>query len=409
MAEQTAKIEYFVWQGKDKEGNKRSGTIEAPDSAKAKAELRRRGIIPTKVRKKPNSALDKLFNKPNAGDIAVFSRQLATMINSGVPLVNALDIIAGGVEKPLLREIITAIKNDVGGGTPLAVALGKYPEYFDDLFCNLINVGEQSGSLDILLKNIADYKERIESIKSKIKKAMFYPIAVISIAIIITVILMIFVVPAFAELFGSFGAELPAPTRVVIAMSEFLQQWGWVILGGVVATVWLFIRAYKKSPALRAAMSRLSLRLPVFGGIFTKGAMARFARTLSTMFGAGVPLVEAMSSVAGAVGNVVYAKAVLEMRDQVATGQPLHTAMQETELFPNMVIQMTAIGEEAGSLDSMLAKVADFFEEQVNDAIDALSSLMEPIIMAILGVLIGGLVVAMYMPIFQMGSVVGGT
>ncbi len=409
MAEQTAKIEYFVWQGKDKEGNKRSGTIEAPDSAKAKAELRRRGIIPIKVRKKPNSALDKLFNKPNAGDIAVFSRQLATMINSGVPLVNALDIIAGGVEKPLLREIITAIKNDVGGGTPLAVALGKYPEYFDDLFCNLINVGEQSGSLDILLKNIADYKERIESIKSKIKKAMFYPIAVIAIAIIITVILMIFVVPAFAELFGSFGAELPAPTRVVIAMSEFLQQWGWVILGGVIATVWLFIRAYKKSPALRAAMSRLSLRLPVFGGIFTKGAMARFARTLSTMFGAGVPLVEAMSSVAGAVGNVVYAKAVLEMRDQVATGQPLHTAMRETELFPNMVIQMTAIGEEAGSLDSMLAKVADFFEEQVNDAIDALSSLMEPIIMAVLGVLIGGLVVAMYMPIFQMGSVVGGS
>ena len=409
MAEQTAKLEHFVWQGKDKEGNKHSGIIEAPDSAKVKAELRRRGIIPTKVKKKPNSALDKLFNKPNAGDIAVFSRQLATMINSGVPLVNALDIIAGGVEKPLLREIITAIKNDVGGGTPLAVALGKYPEYFDELFCNLINVGEQSGSLDILLKNIADYKERIESIKSKIKKAMFYPIAVISIAIIITVILMIFVVPAFAELFGSFGAELPAPTRVVIAMSEFLQQWGWVILGGLIAAVWLFIRAYKKSPALRAAMSRLSLRLPVFGGIFTKGAMARFARTLSTMFGAGVPLVEAMSSVAGAVGNVVYAKAVLEMRDQVATGQPLHTAMRETELFPNMVIQMTAIGEEAGSLDSMLAKVADFFEEQVNDAIDALSSLMEPIIMAVLGVLIGGLVVAMYMPIFQMGSVVGGT
>ncbi len=409
MAEQTAKLEYFIWQGKDKNGNKRNGIIEAENSAVVKAELRRQGIIPIKIKKKPNSALDRLFNKPNAADIAVFSRQLATMINSGVPLVNALDIIAGGMDKPLMREMVVAIKNDVGGGTPLATALGKYPEYFDELFCNLVNVGEQSGSLDILLKNIADYKERIESIKSKIKKAMFYPVAVIAIAIIITVILMIFVVPAFAELFGSFGAELPTPTKIVISMSEFLQAWGWAILGGLIVTAWLFTRAYKKSPALRATISRLSLRLPIFGPIFTKGAMARFARTLSTMFGAGVPLVEAMSSVAGAVGNVVYAKAVLEMRDQVATGQPLHTAMRETELFPNMVIQMTAIGEEAGSLDGMLAKVADFFEEQVNDAIDALSSLMEPIIMAILGVLIGGLVVAMYMPIFQMGSVVGGT
>ena len=408
MAEQTIKLEFFLWEGKDRKGNKQSGTMEAENSAVVKAELRRRGILPGKIKKKPNSALDKLFNKPNAGDIAMFSRQLATMINSGVPLVTALDIIAGGIEKAPMREMIVAIKNDVGGGTPLAAAMGKFPEHFDELFCNLVNVGEQSGALDILLKNIADYKERIESIKSKIKKAMFYPIAVIAIAIIITVILMIWVVPAFAELFGSFGAELPMPTRIVIAMSEFLQTWGWAMLGGLIVGIYLFIRIYKKSPALRAAMSRLSLKLPVFGGIFTKGAIARFARTMSTMFGAGVPLVEAMSSVSGAVGNVVYAKAVLEMRDQVATGQPLNSAMRETELFPNMVIQMTAIGEEAGSLDSMLAKVADFYEEQVNDAIDALSSLMEPIIMAILGTLIGGLVVAMYMPIFQLGSVVGG-
>ncbi len=408
MAEQTVKLEYFIWEGKDKKGGKANGIMEAENSAMVKAELRRRGIVPGKIKKQSKSALDGIFNKPNAGDVAVFSRQLATMINSGVPLVNALDIIAGGIEKSTMREIVTAVKNDVGGGTPLASALSRYPEQFDELFCNLVNVGEQSGSLDILLKNIADYKERIESIKSKIKKAMFYPIAVIVIAIIITVILMIFVVPAFAELFGSFGAELPLPTKVVIAMSEFLQAWGWAILAGLVASGYLFLRAYKKSAALRAAMSRLSLRLPVFGPIFTKGAMARFARTMATMFGAGVPLVEAMSSVSGAVGNVVYAKAVLEMRDQVATGQPLHTAMRDTQLFPNMVIQMTAIGEEAGSLDSMLAKVADFYEEQVNDAIDALSSLMEPIIMAILGVLIGGLVIAMYMPIFQMGSVVGG-
>ncbi len=408
MAEQTIKLEFFLWEGKDRKGNKQSGTMEAENSAVVKAELRRRGILPGKIKKKPNSALDKLFNKPNAGDIAMFSRQLATMINSGVPLVTALDIIAGGIEKAPMREMIVAIKNDVGGGTPLAAAMGKFPEHFDELFCNLVNVGEQSGALDILLKNIADYKERIESIKSKIKKAMFYPIAVIAIAIIITVILMIWVVPASPELFGSFGAELPMPTRIVIAMSEFLQTWGWAMLGGLIVGIYLFIRIYKKSPALRAAMSRLSLKLPVFGGIFTKGAIARFARTMSTMFGAGVPLVEAMSSVSGAVGNVVYAKAVLEMRDQVATGQPLNSAMRETELFPNMVIQMTAIGEEAGSLDSMLAKVADFYEEQVNDAIDALSSLMEPIIMAILGTLIGGLVVAMYMPIFQLGSVVGG-
>ncbi len=407
MAEQTAKLEHFIWQGKDKKGNKANGIMEAENSAVVKAELRRRGIIPGKIKKKPNSVLDKLFNKPNAGDIAVFSRQLATMINSGVPLVSALEIIAAGIEKPAMREMIVSIKNDVGGGTPLAAAMGRFPEHFDELFCNLVNVGEQSGALDILLKNIAEYKERMESIKSKIKKAMFYPIAVIAIAVIITVILMIFVVPAFAELFGSFGAELPLPTRIVIAMSEFLQTWGWAILAGIIAGVYLFIRIYKKSPALRAGMSRLSLKLPIFGSIFTKGAMARFARTMSTMFGAGVPLVEAMSSVSGAVGNVVYAKAVLEMRDQVATGQPLNTAMRETELFPNMVIQMTAIGEEAGSLDSMLAKVADFFEEQVNDAIDALSSLMEPIIMAVLGTLIGGLVIAMYMPIFQMGSVVG--
>ncbi len=408
MAEQTIKLEYFIWEGKDKKGGKANGIMEAENSAMVKAELRRRGIVPGKIRKQSKSMLDGLFNKPDAGDVAVFSRQLATMINSGVPLVNALEIIAGGIEKSTMREIVTAIKNDVGGGTPLASALARYPEQFDELFCNLVNVGEQSGSLDILLKNIADYKERIESIKSKIKKAMFYPIAVIVIAIIITVILMIFVVPAFADLFGSFGAELPLPTRIVIAMSEFLQAWGWAILAGLVVSGYLFTRAYKKSAALRASMSRLSLRLPIFGPIFTKGAMARFARTMATMFGAGVPLVEAMSSVSGAVGNVVYAKAVLEMRDQVATGQPLNTAMRDTQLFPNMVIQMTAIGEEAGSLDSMLAKVADFYEEQVNDAIDALSSLMEPIIMAILGVLIGGLVIAMYMPIFQMGSVVGG-
>ena len=408
MAEQTIKLDYFIWEGKDKKGGKTNGIMEAENSAMVKAELRRRGIVPGKIKKQSKSMLDGMFNKPNAGDVAVFSRQLATMINSGVPLVNALDIIAGGIEKSTMREIVTAVKNDVGGGTPLASALGRYPEQFDELFCNLVNVGEQSGSLDILLKNIADYKERIESIKSKIKKAMFYPIAVIVIAIVITVILMIFVVPAFADLFGSFGAELPLPTRIVIAMSEFLQAWGWAILAGLIVSGYLFTRAYKKSAALRASMSRLSLRLPVFGPIFTKGAMARFARTMATMFGAGVPLVEAMSSVSGAVGNVVYAKAVLEMRDQVATGQPLNTAMRDAQLFPNMVIQMTAIGEEAGSLDSMLAKVADFYEEQVNDAIDALSSLMEPIIMAILGVLIGGLVIAMYMPIFQMGSVVGG-
>ncbi len=404
---QTATQTVFQWEGKNRKGQKVKGELPGTNVALVKADLRRQGIQPTSVRKK-SKPLFGGAKKVKAKDIAIFSRQLATMMSSGVPLVQAFDIIGRGHDHAGMQELLGKIKTDIESGSNLSDALAKHPLQFDDLFCNLVRAGEHAGILDNILDKIATYKEKTEAIKAKIKKALTYPIAVIVVAFLITAVLMIFVIPEFKKLFGSFGADLPAPTKMVIAMSEFFQAYWYLIFGGIIGAVWGFMHSYKRSRKMRESMDRFMLKVPIFGPILTKAAIARYARTLSTMFAAGVPLVEAMDSVAGAVGNAVYSDAVLRMRDEVATGTQLNVAMRNTVLFPNMVVQMTAIGEEAGSLDTMLGKVADFYEEDVDNAVDNLSSLMEPIIMVILGGLIGGLVVAMYLPIFQMGKVVGG-
>jgi type IV pilus assembly protein PilC len=397
----------FVWEGTDRRGVKVKGETRSSSLALAKAELRRQGINPTRIRKKAQSLFGgKTKKKITAGDIAIMSRQMATMMSSGVPLVQSFEIIGRGHEKPSMAEMILAIKADVESGSPLAEALGKHPLYFDDLYCNLVNAGEQAGILDTLLDKIATYKEKTEALKSKIKKAMFYPVAVIVVAFIVTAILLMFVIPQFQELFSGFGADLPAMTLFVVALSQFFQDWWWAIFGGIGGAIYAFIYIKKRSRKFRHMLDRLILKLPVFGDLMHKAAIARFARTLSTMFAAGVPLVEAMSSVAGAAGNIVYSEAILRIRDDIATGSPLNQSMKQTELFPNMVVQMVAIGEEAGSVDGMLSKVADFYEQEVDDAVDGLSSLLEPMIMAFLGVVIGGLVIAMYLPIFKMGDVV---
>ncbi|SEO74462.1 type II secretion system F family protein [Aquisalimonas asiatica] len=397
----------FIWEGTDKRGERVKGENQAANVTMMKAELRRIGINPKNVRRK--SALSSLGQrkKPIApGDIAVFSRQLATMMNAGVPLVQGLDIMASGHQNPSMRELIADIKGDVEGGTNLSEALAKHPRYFNDLFCNLVEAGESAGVLDTLLDKLATYLEKTESIKKKIRKAMFYPAAVIVVAFIVTAILLIFVVPEFQNMFRSFGADLPVFTRMVINLSDFFQQYWYAIFGGIIGAVVAFVMTHRRSPRFRRFMDRLMLRIPVVGPILDKAATARFGRTLSTMFAAGVPLVEALESVSGACGNTVYEDAILEMKDQVASGQQLNVAMRLSNLFPHMVVQMAAIGEESGSLDTMLAKVADFYEEEVDNQIDSLSSLLEPFIMVILGVLVGGLVIAMYLPIFQMGQVI---
>jgi type IV pilus assembly protein PilC len=407
MAEQAIKQNTFTWEGKDSKGQKVKGETSGANIALVKASLRRQGITPAKVKKKSKP----LFGggksiKP--GDIAVFSRQLATMMNSGVPLVQSFDIVGRGHDNPRMQELLLNIKADIEGGSNLSDALAKHPLYFDDLYCNLVNAGEHAGILDSILDKVATYKEKTESIKAKIKKAMFYPTAVIVVAFIITAVLMIFVIPEFEKLFAGFGADLPAVTRFVINLSKTFQEWWWAIFGGIGLAIYGLLQAKKRSKKFNVFLDKFLLKVPIIGPILTKAAIARYARTLSTMFAAGVPLVEAMDSVAGAVGNVVYGEAVMRMRDDVATGTQLNVTMKQSGLFPNMVVQMTAIGEEAGSVDAMLGKVADFYEEEVDNAVDGLSSLLEPLIMAILGVLIGGLVIAMYMPIFQMGKVVGG-
>jgi type IV pilus assembly protein PilC len=331
---------------------------------------------------------------------------MATMMNSGVPLVQSFEIIGKGHENPAMANLIMTIKADVEAGNPLAEALAKHSRHFDDLYCNLVRAGEHAGILDTLLDKIATYMEKTESLKSKIKKAMFYPIAVIVVAFIVTTILMLFVIPQFQEMFSSFGADLPALTLLVIAISKFFQHYWWLIFGGIGTAIYCFFEAKQRSAKFRHFLDRAVLKVPVFGSIMNKAAIARFSRTLSTMFAAGVPLVEAMATVAGASGNIVYSEAILRIRDDIATGAPLNQSMRQTDLFPNMVVQMVAIGEEAGSVDSMLAKAADFYEQEVDDAVDGLSSLLEPVIMVFLGVVIGGLVVAMYLPIFKMGQVV---
>ncbi|MCK5723749.1 MAG: type II secretion system F family protein, partial [Gammaproteobacteria bacterium] len=352
------------------------------------------GINPTKVRKKPKPMFGGGKTKIVPADISIFARQLATMMDSGVPLVQSFEIIAKGHENQGMSDLLYAIKNDIEGGTTLSEALAKHPLQFDELFCNLVQAGEHAGILDSILDKIATYKEKTEAIKKKIKKAMTYPIAIMVVAFIITVILLIFVIPQFADLFAGFGADLPAMTKFVVAMSEWMQEWWWALIGTVFIVIKSALEAKKRSKPFNIFLDKYLLKAPVLGMILHKAAIARFARTLSTMFAAGVPLVEAMDSVSGAVGNVVYKEAVLKMRDEVSTGTQINVAMKAANLFPHMVVQMVAIGEEAGSVDSMLAKVADFYEAEVDDAVDNMTALLEPIIMAFLGVVIGGLVIA---------------
>jgi type IV pilus assembly protein PilC len=394
----------YSWTGMDKKGNRVSGKSLAPDEAALRADLRRQGIAVSRIKKQAQAF--KSGGKVNAGDIAVFSRQLATMLAAGIPLVQSFEIVGNGNEKPAMQKLILDIKQDVEGGTSLHEALAKQPLYFDDLFVNLVEAGEQAGALETLLDKIATYKEKTEALKKKVKKALFYPAAVMVVAVIVTVILMLFVIPQFEELFKGFGADLPAFTQLVINMSRWMQQYWYVLFGAIAGAFATFIYFHKRSRPMREFLDRAMLKFPIIGPILYKSAIARFSRTLATMFAAGVPLVEALESVAGATGNIVFENAVMKMRDEVATGQRLQRAMENTGLFPNMVIQMIAVGEEAGALDTMSGKVATFYEAEVDNAVDSMSSLLEPLIMAILGVLVGGLVIAMYLPIFKLGSVV---
>lgn len=405
MATKAIEPTAFLWEGTDKRGHRVKGEIQSLNINQAKVDLRRQGITPLKVSQKRKSRRG-VGKKITPKDIAIFSRQLATMMSAGVPLVQAFDIIGRGHENAGMRELVLTVKTDIESGISLAEALRKHPRYFDQLTCNLIQAGEQAGILDNLLNKIATYKEKTEAIKGKIKKAMFYPAAVLVVAFIVAAILLIFVIPQFQALFTNFGADLPALTMMVVHLSQIFVAYWWAIFGGIGLGIYGLIMANKRIPAFNERLQQLSLKIPVVGMILTKGAIARFARTLSTMFAAGVPLVEAMESVAGAVGNIVYSKAILKMRDEVSTGTSLQAAMGQANIFPNMVVQMVAIGEEAGSIDTMLGKVADFYEEEVDNAVDGLSSLMEPLIMVILGGMIGTLVIAMYLPIFKMGSVV---
>jgi type IV pilus assembly protein PilC len=393
----------FTWEGKDKRGQRVKGTSLAPDEQALRAELRRQGVAPSRIRKKRQL---RGGGKINPGDIAIFSRQLATMIAAGIPLVQAFEIIGSGHEKAAMQKLILDVKAHVEGGTSLHEALGKHPLYFDDLFVNLVEAGEHAGALESLLDKIATYKEKTEALKKKIKKALFYPAAVLAVAVIVTTVLLLFVIPQFESLYQGFGADLPAFTQMVIGLSRFVQHNGIYIAIVLGALGYIFFYFKKRSRGLRVFLDRLSLKIPVVGPILNKAAIARYARTLSTMFAAGVPLVEALDSVAGATGNIIYENAVLKMRDEVSTGQRLQRAMESTGLFPNMVIQMIAVGEESGSLDEMSGKVATFYEAEVDNAVDAMSSLLEPLIMLILGVLVGGLVIAMYLPIFNLGKVV---
>ena len=393
----------FSWEGKNKQNKVVRGEIRAASEATANAALRRQGINVTKVKKQKGGAGGKVSEK----DITLFSRQLATMVKSGVPLLQSFDIVGKGTNNPALAKLLFDIKSDVETGSNLASAFRKYPMHFDALFCNLVEAGEQAGILDTLLDRLATYKEKIQAIKAKIKGAMFYPIAILVVAFVITAVIMIFVVPAFKGVFASFGGELPAPTLIVIAISDFFTANWHFIFGGIYAVIYGISQAFKRSRKLQIAFDKLALKLPVFGELLVKSAIARWTRTLSTMFAAGVPLVEALDSVGGASGNYVYTMATKQIQNEVSTGSSLTAAMENSGVFPPMVTQMCAIGEESGQLDSMLGKTADFFEAEVDEAVDALASLMEPMIMVFLGGLIGGLVVAMYLPIFKLGSVVG--
>lgn len=393
----------FEWEGKDTKGNKQRGLVSSPSMDLVKAKLRRQGIVAPRVKKKRGGS-GSGGKKITPGDIAIFARQLTTMMGAGVPMVQSFEIVANGMDNKRMRDMVNGIKTEVEGGSNLTNALRKYPDQFDDLFCSLTEAGEQSGTLETLLNEIATYKEKSESLKKKIKKALFYPVAVLVVAFIVTAILLVFVVPQFESLFVGMGGDLPAFTKMIVTASELMQAWWYVLFAGIGGLVWTFAQARKRSKAFSELLDKVMLKAPVFGDIVVKAATARFARTLATMSKAGVPLVEAMESVAGVAGNSVFEKAIYKMKDEAATGQRLTTSIESCGLFSNMVVQMVAIGEESGSIDDMLAKVADYYEEEVDNAVDAMTSLMEPMIMAFLGVVIGGLVVGMYLPIFKMGD-----
>ena len=394
----------FQWEGMDKRGKKIKGQMQAGGEAQVNAQLRKQGVTVTKVRKQ--SALFGGAKRITEKDVTLFTRQLATMMKAGVPLLQSFEIVARGHSNPSMQRLLMEIKADIEKGSSMTQAFSRHPLYFDALFCNLVGAGEAAGILDAVLERLAIYKEKILAIKSKIKSALFYPISIIVVAFVITAIIMIFVIPAFKDLFSSFGADLPAPTLVVMSISDFFVEWWWAIFGVIGGGLYAFFQAWKRSRKMQMAMDRVMLKLPIFGPVIEKATIARWTRTLSTMFAAGVPLVEALDSVGGASGNQVFVEATQKIRTEVSTGTALTVAMQNSGRFPNMVLQMTSIGEESGSLDAMLGKVADFYEAEVDDAVASLSSLMEPIIMVVLGTLIGGMVIAMYLPIFKMGQVV---
>ncbi|MCW2294350.1 type IV pilus assembly protein PilC [Pseudomonas sp. BIGb0408] len=404
-AAKVAKTSTFVWEGKDRKGSVVKGELSGQNPALVKAQLRKQGINPTKVRKKGISILS-TGKKIKPMDIALFARQMATMMKAGVPLLQSFDIIADGLENPNMRKLVDELKQHVAAGNSFAAALRTKPAYFDDLFCNLVDAGEQSGALETLLDRVATYKEKTEALKAKIKKAMNYPIAVVAVAVIVTCILLIKVVPQFQDVFSSFGAELPAFTLFVIGISEGLQEWWFIFIITFVAAGYAFLQIKQRSENFRDALDRSILKAPVVGNIIYKSSVARYARTLSTTFAAGVPLVEALDSVAGATGNVVFRNAVNKVKQDVSSGMQLNFSMRSTNVFPAMAVQMTAIGEESGALDTMLDKVASYYEAEVDNAVDGLTALMEPLIMSVLGVLVGGLIIAMYLPIFQLGAVV---
>jgi len=405
MAQKAIKNSVFAWEGLDRQGAKIKGELSGVSPALVKAQLRKQGINPQKVRKKSVS-LFSAGKKIKPMDIALFTRQMATMMKAGVPLLQSFDIIGEGFENPNMRKLVDDLKQEVAAGNSFASSLRKKPQYFDDLYCNLVDSGEQSGSLETLLDRVATYKEKTEQLKAKIKKAMNYPIAVVLVAVIVSAILLIKVVPQFQDVFANFGAELPAFTVMVIGLSEALQEWWYMVLAGFVGAAYAFKQAHTRSEKFRNWFDRLLLKVPVVGDILYKSSVARFARTLSTTFSAGVPLVDALDSVAGATGNVVFRSATMKVKSDVSSGMQLNFSMRTTGTFPSMAVQMTAIGEESGSLDEMLAKVATFYEDEVDNMVDGLTALMEPMIMAVLGVLVGGLIIAMYLPIFQLGAVV---
>jgi len=404
---QVSQLQPFIWVGRDKRGTKIKGEYTAKNPSLVRAELRRQGINPTSVKPKGKPLFGASGRRIKAREIAVFSRMISVMMSAGVPMVQAFEIIANGQTNPRMKNMLMDIKTNIEGGSTLAEALHQHPVQFDELYCNLVKAGEQAGVLDTVLDTIATYKENIESLKSKIKKALFYPAMVMTVALVVSAILLLFVVPQFEAVFANFGAQLPAFTQMIVNMSRFMISYWWLVLMWVVGSIAAVVILYKRSPRFAHFIARAVLKLPIVGKILHESAIARFARTLAVTFAAGVPLVEALDSVGQATGSPVYNDAVKRIREDVAVGHQLQLAMRQTNLFPNMVVQMVAIGEESGALDKMLFKVADFYEEEVNNAVDALASLMEPFIMVVIGVLVGGMVVGMYLPIFKLAAVVG--